>query len=171
MAKTTPTAEWNRDACVTYLQTHGLYAGHSRDGIDALRQLVSDHQGGAHLTDELLPEGPARVAAAKAEHKTLQAWAKNGEKPPRPATPNLDAINEAYAARGGKPKTGRRGGTEAAQRGPAVEDGTVAQWIAEYRAANPTATRSAALKAFRASGQSCSQQRFAQLFATAATAA
>lgn len=34
-----------------------------------------------------------RLRLAKLEHATLQVWIKDGEKPPRPATPNLDAIN------------------------------------------------------------------------------
>lgn len=104
MSNDTKTTEPTRDACVTYLQTHGIYSGHSRDSIDQLRALVAGHKGDAakpvvvvHDT-ELLPEGPERVAAAKSEHKALQAWIKNGEHPPRPATPNLDALNEAYAA-------------------------------------------------------------------------
>lgn len=40
-----------------------------------------------------------RLALAKAEHKILKEWVTKGEKPPRPATPNLDAINEEHAAR------------------------------------------------------------------------
>lgn len=96
MTSTTTTDQpMSRDACVRYLQTHGIYSGHSRDSIDQLRQLVADHQAPAA---ELRPDGPERVAAAKAEHKALQAWIKDGENPPRPATPNLDALNEAYAA-------------------------------------------------------------------------
>lgn len=132
MSNDTKTTEPTRDACVTYLQTHGIYSGHSRDSIDQLRTLVRVHksesakparkgpspadvaQGVAALEAELkanakaigdaldgsflFPEGPDRVAAAKTEHKLLQAWIKDGEKPPRPATPNLDALNEAYAA-------------------------------------------------------------------------
>lgn len=106
MSNDTKTTEPTRDACVTYLQTHGIYSGHSRDSIDQLRQLVTDHKatarrdsiGDALDGNVLFPEGPDRVAAAKTEHKLLQVWIKSGENPPRPATPNLDALNEAYAA-------------------------------------------------------------------------
>lgn len=53
-----------------------------------------------------------RLALAKAEHKMLQAWIKDGSKPPRPATLNLDALNGEYEARGRKPRTATgRGGS------------------------------------------------------------
>lgn len=39
-----------------------------------------------------------RLALAKAEHRILKEWVAKGEKPPRPATPNLDAINDEHAA-------------------------------------------------------------------------
>jgi hypothetical protein len=121
--------ELTRTAAIQYLQTHGIYSGHSRDSVEQLRQLVAEHKAGPKapamtdpLTDaekaqlakldaeaagpELLPDGPERVAAAKAEHKVLQAWIKDGEQPPRPATPNLDAMNADYAA--GKTAADRR---------------------------------------------------------------
>lgn len=49
-----------------------------------------------------------RVRLAKAEHKLLKAWISDGSKPPRPHTPNLDAIEADHAARAGKPRKGRR---------------------------------------------------------------
>lgn len=100
-----------RDACVLYLQAHGVYGGHSRDSVQELRRVVAAYQAdyaereaeaSARLHDTELvvlhPSGPDRVAAAKAEHKALQAWTKDGENPPRPATPNLDALNAEHAA-------------------------------------------------------------------------
>lgn len=39
-----------------------------------------------------------RLALARAEHRILKEWVSKGEKPPRPATPNLDAINEEFSA-------------------------------------------------------------------------
>lgn len=39
-----------------------------------------------------------RLALARAEHKILKEWVSKGEKPPRPTTPNLDAINEEFSA-------------------------------------------------------------------------
>jgi hypothetical protein len=106
--------ELTRTAAIQYLQTHGIYSGHSRDSVEQLRQLVAEHRAGttsaptpeAEAGPELLPDGPERVAAAKAEHKVLQAWIKDGEQPPRPATPNLDAMNADYAA--GKTAADRR---------------------------------------------------------------
>lgn len=74
---------------------------------------VSDVLAGADpiaTADALVADAPAasddrseRTKLAKAEHKLLQAWIKDGEKPPRPSTPNLDALNADYEARGGKP--------------------------------------------------------------------
>lgn len=107
--------ELTRTAAIQYLQTHGIYSGHSRDSVEQLRQLVAEHRAGttspapapeADAGPELLPDGPERVAAAKAEHKLLQAWIKDGEQPPKPATPNLDAMNADYAA--GKTAADRR---------------------------------------------------------------
>lgn len=73
---------------------------------------------------EPAPEAPQaatdpveRLALAKAEHKALQVWIKAGENPPRPATPNLDAVNADHAARGGapaKPGKAANGGAKAA---------------------------------------------------------
>ena len=40
----------------------------------------------------------ARTAAAKAEHKSLAEWDKSDKKAPKPATPNLDAMNADHAA-------------------------------------------------------------------------
>lgn len=42
------------------------------------------------------PKEQARLA--RIEHKALMAWVKAGAKPPRPATPNLEIIEAAYAA-------------------------------------------------------------------------
>jgi hypothetical protein len=67
------------------------------------------------LTDPAL-----RVEAAKKEHRMLQAWIKDGEKPPRPETPNLDAMNAEYAA--GVTAKGRRAtvkGSSKARQAPA----------------------------------------------------
>lgn len=44
------------------------------------------------------PDPQRRGELARVEWKALQAWAKAGENPPRPATPNLDALNAEYAA-------------------------------------------------------------------------
>lgn len=38
----------------------------------------------------------ARLMAAKTEHAALTAWSKSGSKGKRPATPNLDAINQQH---------------------------------------------------------------------------
>ena len=57
----------------------------------------------ADAAPELAPEGPERLAAAKAEHKAAAAAKRAGRK--LPATPNLDALNEANAA--GRPKAKR----------------------------------------------------------------
>lgn len=38
------------------------------------------------------------VRLAKAEHAALKVWAKDGSKPPAPATPNLDELNRQHAA-------------------------------------------------------------------------
>lgn len=83
-----------------------------------------------------------RLALAKAEHATLQAWIKDGEKPPRPATPNLDAVNAEHAAGGQKPKAPKRertitasDRTQTAHRAP----GAFQLQVREYLRANPTA--------------------------------
>lgn len=54
---------------------------------------------------DIAPEAPAYstdpaelVQLAKAEHAALKAWAKDGSKPPAPATPNLDELNRQHAA-------------------------------------------------------------------------
>lgn len=44
-----------------------------------------------------------RLKLAKSEHAMLKAWIADGEKPPRPATPNLDAINAEHASAARKP--------------------------------------------------------------------
>lgn len=55
-----------------------------------------------------------RLKLAKAEWKALQAWAKAGRTPPRPATPNLDAVNaEHAAAAAGQPRARKAAGTRA----------------------------------------------------------
>lgn len=36
------TDTWGRRACVQYLQTHGAYSGHSRDGLPQLRTLCAE---------------------------------------------------------------------------------------------------------------------------------
>jgi hypothetical protein len=131
--------ELTRTAAIQYLQTHGIYSGHSRDSVEQLRQLVAEHRAGtstpapeAPAGPELLPDGPERVAAAKAEHKLLQAWIKDGEQPPRPATPNLDAMNADYAA--GKTAADRRReakGTKAKGSRQRVEVGTLPKGATE----------------------------------------
>lgn len=72
-----------------------------------------------------------RLALAKAEHATLQAWIKDGEKPPRPATPNLDAVNAEHAAGGPKAK-----GTTRAPRTTAQLPALYAEAKAVQKAAN-----------------------------------
>lgn len=143
----------SREACISYLQSRGIYSGHSRDTADQLRQLVADHRAkvaagrpeqpklpangqlGGDLpaaAPALLPDGPERTAAAKAEHKLLQAWIKDGEQPPRPATPNLDAMNADYAA--GKTAAERHAaakGTKAKATRQRVEVGTLPQGATE----------------------------------------
>ncbi len=60
----------------------------------------------AELTEPRPATEPVeRLQLAKAEHAILQAWIAKGEKPPRPATPNLDAINAEHAAGGVKTRT------------------------------------------------------------------
>lgn len=56
----------------------------------------------AYVAAGASPDKVERVRLAKAEHKLLQAWVTDGERPPRPATPNLDAVNADHAARGAK---------------------------------------------------------------------
>lgn len=72
-----------------------------------------------------------RLALAKTEHATLQAWIKDGEKPPRPATPNLDAMNAEHAAGGPKAK-----GTTRAPRTTAQLPALYAEAKAVQKAAN-----------------------------------
>lgn len=153
MTKTTD-KPLSREACVTYLQTHGIYSGHSRDSIDQLRELVNRHRNteptniGVHDDTDAVkaeqakadhdrvkdvptddpdaqPEADPikRLAAAKAEHAKLKAWIASGEKPPRPATPNLDALNEAYAANGGQARRGKRTTAKTQTEAPAPKPG------------------------------------------------
>jgi len=134
-----PAQQMTREACIQYLQAHGAYSGHSRDSVaqlrDAVRAVKYADEAPAEATDagpELLPDGPERVAAAKAEHKVLQAWIKDGEQPPKPATPNLDAMNADYAA--GKTAADRRReakGTKAAGTRQRVELGTLPKGATE----------------------------------------
>lgn len=49
-----------------------------------------------------------RLAAAKAEYAGLKAWKAAGEPEPRPATPNLDAVNAEHAAGGRKARKARK---------------------------------------------------------------
>jgi hypothetical protein len=174
----------NRKACITYLQTHGIYSGHSRDSVEQLRQLVAGHkatgtaaplaaEGAAgHLDVMVKVLAPAaaedkvdRLNLAKSEHKLLQAWIKDGSKPPRPATPNLDALEAE--ANGTKPKAARKatgGGrtanlserhrkgieakraaaTSGAKRGPGrkVTQDELVDYIRAVLDANPDANRS-----------------------------
>lgn len=116
---------FTRQECVDYLQAHGVYAGHSRDTVEQLRDAVRRHRYAtpepATTTADLYaevkdvptdnPDATAaghpvdRVKLAKAEWKALQAWATAGRTPPRPATPNLDAVNaEHAAAKAGQPR-------------------------------------------------------------------
>lgn len=71
-----------------------------------------------------------RYRLAKEEHAVLQAWIKDGERPPRPATPNLDAVNAEHAANGGRPRKARSASTKAPASGPYAEA------LAAKRAAN-----------------------------------
>ena len=165
MPETTVTlnASATRPQLIAYLKAVDAYTGHSRDGLEALREhvantitldlaLIAAGQPSARLTaladpaaDELrralvdsyppvvaqrevavdasdrhadVPNpatdpawsaGPAaatdraeRLGLARAEHQALQAWVRNGKDGARPATPNLDAINDDYAAGGPK---------------------------------------------------------------------
>lgn len=145
-----------RSECVTWLQTHGAYTGHSRDSVAELREAVTAERkrqdakaaglavrqqgptegeakvskavakAAGKLAADIVAADPAavakakaprapkaepeastnvveRIALAKAEHATLKAWAADGSKPPRPATPNLDAIEAEHS--GAKPRT------------------------------------------------------------------
>lgn len=71
------------------------------------------------------PNPVERVRLAKAEHVALQAWIKDGSKPPKPHTPNLDAVNADHAARGGQPRTGRIAATTTNASRARVELGTL----------------------------------------------
>lgn len=79
--------------------------------VEELRdpQRIADALSGALDTPQPAADRAERLRLAKQEHKTLQAWVKSGEKPPRPATPNLDALeaesNGPRTATGGKPKS------------------------------------------------------------------
>lgn len=169
------TTSMTRTACIAYLQSHGAYSGHSRDSVAQLRVAVADCRDGlqapqhpldAPYVPELHPSGPERAAAAKAEYKALQRWTKDGENPPRPATPNLDALNAEHAAgtsatsrRKAAKATGTRGGRGVAtgaspeyaaaiatkrdgKRGPGVKvtDTELAAYITGVRKARPEAT-------------------------------
>jgi hypothetical protein len=103
-------AEATRPELIEFLKAHDAYTGHSRDSVDQLRDVAREVLYGAEATPEPEPtpepeaepqpadDPKERVRLAKAEHKVLQAWIKKGEKPPRPATPNLDAVNAEYKA-------------------------------------------------------------------------
>lgn len=90
-------------------------------GDQTLRDLLSGKSQGTSVTRAkvnsylLTVEQPAeahenraeRVRAAIKERKALKAWQKDGEQGPRPATPNLDAI-EAEHENGGALKAARK---------------------------------------------------------------
>lgn len=58
----------------------------------------------APVADVAAADDPAeRSRLAKIEHKVLAAWAKDGSKPPRPATPNLDAVHAESSTKPPKP--------------------------------------------------------------------
>lgn len=117
------------------------------------------------------PDPRQRAELAKAEWKALQAWAKAGEQPPRPATPNLDALNAEYAAgvtaeqRRRQPKgatttrtttrthrdarytealTAKKAGGRGA--GKAVTDAELDAYVAKVLAADPDAVRNEQLE-------------------------
>ncbi len=77
--------------------------------LEAVRPAVIDQppaDAPSELTEpQAVTEPVERLQLAKAEHAILQAWIAKGEKPPRPATPNLDAINAEHAAGGTKVRT------------------------------------------------------------------
>lgn len=137
MTTDTLPSQMTRPQLVAYLQEAGAYAGHSRDSKDQLvaaAQAVryadqpeptgkpTAAQATAHTTAKAAKEAQLlaaaevaasddpteRLALAKAEHTMLKAWVNDGSRPPRPATPNLDAVNADYEARGGKPRTTKR---------------------------------------------------------------
>lgn len=115
---------YTRTECITYLQAHGAYSGHSRDSVEQLREAVRHHRSTSSTPEAPNPEAEpvvppqpdatpdvpaepeadrqARLKAAKAEHKLLQQWIADGSNPPRPPTPNLDALEAE--ANGSKPK-------------------------------------------------------------------
>lgn len=74
-----------------------------------------------------------RYTLAKAEHALLQQWIKDGSRPPKPATPNLDVVEAEHAAAGGKPK-GKAQRTAGAPRAAANRDATYAQALEAKRA-------------------------------------
>jgi hypothetical protein len=98
-----------------------------------------------------------RLAKAKAEHQALTAWNAAGQEGEKPATPNLDAMNEAFAAgtplrskRVRKQGAGRTTAPRRAQaneiarkgaRGPGrrVDDTELTSYIAGVVAENPEA--------------------------------
>lgn len=134
------------------------------------------------------PEGsPERLAAAKAEHKTLQAWIKDGEKPPRPATPNLDAMNEAHAAgrtANNRPKAKKAAGSrtrstnphylasqerartgEKRGKGIPVDDETLERQIRVWLSEDPSLTRNQAEQiSYWIKGWACGIDRFNRIF-------
>lgn len=88
------------DAYDEWAKAQGMAATVLVDGDEVV---VATEPAAAPEAPQAATDPVERLALAKAEHKALQVWIKAGENPPRPATPNLDAVNADHAARGGAP--------------------------------------------------------------------
>jgi hypothetical protein len=119
--------------------------------------LTADHTEGTCTAPVVADDRAERLALAKAEHQALTAWNAAGQEGEKPATPNLDAMNEAFAAgtplrskRVRKQGAGRTTAPRRAQaneiarkgaRGPGrrVDDTELTSYIAGVVAENPEA--------------------------------
>lgn len=79
------TAAPTKDATITPITTESALVRYKDVPVDdATKVAATDSKEQARL--------------ARIEHKALMAWVKSGAKEPRPATPNLEIIEAAYAA-------------------------------------------------------------------------
>jgi len=187
-ATTTNPATATRAELVEYLKAADAYAGHSRDSIDQLRQLVADHQAQAEPAEPAEPVADTPdltdvpqdevFAKAKAEHKAAAKAKAAGQ--PMPATPYLDELNRRYQAGEKKPRKAKANGTratrtpdpryvaaeaarEAGGRGDTrkLTDDELAAYIAKVRTEHPEGTAAGELQVARhVDGVSVSLQRW-----------
>ena len=123
-----------------------------------------------------------RLTLAKAEHQALQAWVAGGKDGERPATPNLDAMNDDYAAgTRSTRKAGKGAGRQVAPRraeanaiaakgkrgaGRRVTDAELNLHIATVMAEHPEATRNDELEyAYWVAGLAVTRSRWGAAWA------